>query len=93
MGLTAWEGSRVRKADVIVAKNYLNADEVDRLLSFNDKPILQGSGKLSNESAWQIAHDRYDSFDNQRRQAEPLVADAEDLKVLEAVAKKGSSTS
>lgn len=125
MGLTTWEGSRVRKADVIVAKNYLEADEVDtlnrlvvifleqaelrvkdrqpltldywrqnveRLLSFNDKPILQGSGKLSNESAKQIAHDRYDSFDAQRRQAEALAADAEDLKALEAVAKmsKGS---
>ncbi len=120
MGLTTWEGSRVRKADVIVAKNYLEADEVDtlnrlvvifleqaelrvkdrqpltldywrqnvdRLLSFNDEPILQGSGKLSNESAKQIAHDRYDSFDAQRRQAEALAADAEDLKALEAVAK------
>lgn len=120
MGLTTWEGSRVRKADVIVTKNYLEADEVDtlnrlvvifleqaelrvkdrqpltldywrqnvdRLLSFNDKPILQGSGKLSNESAKQIAHDRYDSFDAQRRQAEALAADAEDLKALEAVAK------
>ena len=31
MALTAWEGARVRKADVIVAKNYLNADEVDTL--------------------------------------------------------------
>lgn len=31
MGLTTWEGSRVRKADVIVAKNYLSADEVDTL--------------------------------------------------------------
>lgn len=31
MGLTAWEGSRVRKADVIVAKNYLSADEIDSL--------------------------------------------------------------
>jgi hypothetical protein len=125
MGLTTWEGSRVRKADVIVAKNYLSADEVDtlnrlvvifleqaelrvkdrqpltldywrqnvdRLLSFNDKPILQGSGKLSNESAKQIAHDRYDSFDAQRRQAEAQAADAEDLKALEAVAKQGSST-
>lgn len=125
MGLTNWDGSRVRKADVIVAKNYLSADEVDtlnrlvvifleqaelrvkdrqpltldywrqnvdRLLSFNDKPILQGSGKLSNESAKQIAHDRYDSFDAQRRQAEAQAADAEDLKALEAVAKQGSST-
>jgi hypothetical protein len=66
---------------------------VDRLLTFNDKPILQGSGKLSNESARQIVQDRYDSFDAQRRRAEARAADAEDLKALEAVAKKGSSTS
>jgi|GEM_PF-2730827 len=31
MALTNWSGSRVRKHDVIVAKNYLNADEVDTL--------------------------------------------------------------
>lgn len=126
MGLTTWEGSRVRKADVIVAKNYLSADEVDtlnrlvvifleqaelrakdrqpltldywrqnvdRLLSFNDKPILQGSGKLSNERAKQIAHERYDSFDAKRRRAEALAADAEDLKALEAVTKKKATSS
>ena len=31
MALTSWSGSRVRKHDVVVAKNYLNADEVDTL--------------------------------------------------------------
>ena len=31
MALTSWAGSRVRKQDVIVAKNYLTADEVDTL--------------------------------------------------------------
>ena len=31
MALTSWSGSRVRKQDVIVAKNYLTADEVDTL--------------------------------------------------------------
>jgi hypothetical protein len=31
MALTTWTGSRVRKQDVIVAKNYLNQDEVDSL--------------------------------------------------------------
>ena len=31
MALTTWSGSRVRKQDVIVAKNYLNEDEVDTL--------------------------------------------------------------
>ncbi len=31
MALTTWSGSRVRKQDVIVAKNYLSTDEVDTL--------------------------------------------------------------
>lgn len=31
MALQSWKAGRVRKADVIVAKNYLNADEVDEL--------------------------------------------------------------
>jgi hypothetical protein len=31
MALTSWSGSRVRKHDVTVAKNYLTADEVDTL--------------------------------------------------------------
>jgi hypothetical protein len=31
MALTTWSGSRVRKQDIIVAKNYLSEDEVDTL--------------------------------------------------------------
>ena len=31
MALTNWSGSRVRKQDVIIAKNYLNSDEIDTL--------------------------------------------------------------
>jgi hypothetical protein len=31
MGLQSWSGSRVRKQDVIVAENYLKAEEVDEL--------------------------------------------------------------
>ena len=31
MKLTSWKGARVRKADVIVAKNYLSQDEIDTL--------------------------------------------------------------
>jgi len=31
MGLTAWHGSRVRKQDVTVAKNYLSQDEIGEL--------------------------------------------------------------
>ena len=31
MGLTAWEGTKVRKKDVTVAKNYLDKEELDNL--------------------------------------------------------------
>jgi hypothetical protein len=31
MGLTSWSGDRPRKADVSIAKNYLNTDEIDVL--------------------------------------------------------------
>ena len=31
MGLTTWKGSIVRKGDIIVAKNYLEAEEIDKL--------------------------------------------------------------
>ena len=31
MGLTTWKGSIVRKGDIIVAKNYLEVEEIDKL--------------------------------------------------------------
>ncbi|MBK7898552.1 MAG: virulence RhuM family protein [Azonexus sp.] len=31
MGLTTWQGGRVRKQDVTIAKNYLNGDEIEAL--------------------------------------------------------------
>ena len=31
MGLTSWKGSKVRKADVTISKNYLNKEELDTL--------------------------------------------------------------
>lgn len=31
MGLTSWKGSRVRKGDIITAKNYLHHDEITEL--------------------------------------------------------------
>lgn len=116
MALTSWAGSRVRRADVVVAKNYLTADEVDilnrlvvifldqaelrakgrhdltlafwqanvdRLLEFNERPILTHAGKVSAEEAQRIADDRYAHFDAARRYAEAAEADAEDLKAIE----------
>lgn len=116
MGLTAWTGQRVRKQDVIVAKNYLSADEidtlnrlvvifleqaelrvkqrkdltldfwrknVDQMLAFNDRPVLDGPGKVSHNDMKRIAHERYASFDVSRRAEEAQAADREDLRQLE----------
>ena len=30
-GLLSWQGSKVRKQDIVIAKNYLNEDEIDKL--------------------------------------------------------------
>jgi hypothetical protein len=116
MALTSWSGSRVRKQDVIVAKNYLTADEIDtlnrlvvifleqaelrvkqqkeltldfwrnnidKMLAFNDQPILAGAGSVSRENMERIARERYEVFDQQRRIAEAKAADAADLKEIE----------
>ncbi len=121
MGLTSWSGSRVRRHDVIVAKNYLTADEVDtlnrlvvifleqaelrvkerkqltldywrqnvdRLLAFNEKPVLTHSGSISRENMERIASERFEVFDANRRIAEARQADAEDLAELEQIEKQ-----
>jgi hypothetical protein len=117
MALTSWQGARVRKQDVTIAKNYLTAEEidtlnrlvvifleqaelrarerkdltldywrnnVDRLLEFNERPVLDGAGAISARQAEQIVLQRYEQFDAQRRQDEAKEADAEDLRELEA---------
>ena len=122
MALQSWKGSRVRKTDVIVAKNYLNSDEidslnrlvtiflesaelrvkerkqltldywrqnVDRLLEFNERPLLDGAGSVSRDDMKAIAHERYETFDTHRRAAEALEADKVDIKELEDIEKKG----
>ena len=120
MGLTTWKGSIVRKGDVIIAKNYLQTDEiesldrlvdifltsaeervkgrrdltldywrknVDNLLSFQEKDILQGHGSISNEEAEAIVRNIYDSFNAKRKQLDAQAADAEDIKMLEDLEK------
>ncbi len=121
MALTNWSGSRVRKQDVIIAKNYLSQDEidtlnrlvvifleqaelrvkqkkdltldywrdsVDKMLTANEQPLLEGPGSVSHDDMKRLAHARYDVFDENRRGAEALAADAEDLKEIEDLEEK-----
>ena len=116
MALMSWSGSRVRKHDVIVAKNYLSADEidtlnrlvvifleqadlrvkqrkelslsfwrdnVDRMLEFNEQPLLSGAGSVRHDEMKQVVHARYEVFEKNRRAAEASQADADDLKAIE----------
>ena len=116
MALTSWAGSRVRKQDVIIAKNYLSNDEidtlnrlvviflelaelrlkqqkelnldfwrnnVDKMLAFNDQPILEGTGSISRENMQRVAYERYEDFEQKRRASEARAADIEDLMEIE----------
>jgi len=116
MGLTTWKGNIVRKGDVIIAKNYLQNEEinslnrlvdifltsaeervkgrrdltldywrknVDSLLTFQEKDILQGAGSITNYEAEETAKQVYDIFNTKRKQVEAQTADADDLKMLE----------
>lgn len=121
MALMNWSGSRVRKHDAIVAKNYLSKEEidtlnrlvvifleqaelrvkerkqlslgywrgnVDRLLEFNERPVLQGTGSISNEDMKAIANERFATFDTKRKKIEVLAADSEDVRELEQIEKQ-----
>jgi hypothetical protein len=63
-------------------------NNVDRLLEFNERPLLDGAGTISAERAQEIAHDRYEQFETQRRRDEAEEADARDLRELEALEKQ-----
>ncbi len=121
MGLTTWKGSIVRKGDVIIAKNYLQNEEieslnrlvdifltsaeervkgrrdltldywrknVDSLLTFQEKDILQGAGSITNYQAELTAKQVYDVFNIQRKKLEAQTADDEDLKMLEELERR-----
>ena len=60
---------------------------VDNLLSFQEKDILQGRGSVSNTEAEEIVRGVYDTFNAKRKQFDAQIADAEDLKMLEDLEK------
>lgn len=121
MGLTSWQRSKVRKTDVVTAKNYLNHEELielngivtmfldfaedqakrrqamtmkqweerlDAFLSFNDRAVLTHAGSISHEKAEQLVSQRFNKFDEQRRNAERLSAEEEYLEELAVLEKE-----
>lgn len=98
MGLKTWDDApngKIRKKDIMVAKNYLSKDEIDDLnrivsmyldyaesqaknknimymgdwikkldlfLKFNEKEILEGKGKISQEIAKQLVDNEFKKY-------------------------------
>ena len=56
---------------------------VDNLLTFQEKDILQGAGSITNYEAEEIVKQVYDVFNAKRKQLEAQTADVDDLKMLE----------
>lgn len=110
MGLTSWKGSRVRQADVVVAKNYLQQDEIgqlnrlvtmwldyaedqanrrkpvymkdwreklDAFLQFNQRAVLEHSGRISMEEARRLALEQYQIFNQHQIETEDAAAEEE----------------
>jgi len=122
MGLTAWKGARVRQSDVLVAKNYLLADEIGQLnrlvsmwldyaedqtgrrkpiymkdwrekldgfLQFNQRAILEHSGKISMEEARRLALEQYQAFNQRRIEEGDALAEKEFLQEVKKMLPKG----
>lgn len=65
--------------------------QTDRFLSFNERALLSGPGRVSHDQMESIVGERYAAFDARRRAAEALDAEHEadeDLKQLQAEAKR-----
>ena len=51
MGLTNWEGARIRKADVGIAKNYLNEEELRALNNLAEQYLVFAEGQAARRIA------------------------------------------
>ena len=77
---------QARKRQTVTMEQW--AVKLDGFLEFNEQEILTHAGKVKAEVAKKIAENRYEEFNNNRKKAEALEADKEDLKQLEEIEKK-----
>ena len=63
-------------------------ENVDKILEFNEKPLLTGKGKISNEVMEEKVRQFYQLFNTKRKTYEAKQADKEDLAELKRLEKK-----
>ncbi len=77
---------QARKRQTVTMEQW--ADKLDGFLEFNEQELLTHAGKVKAEVARKVAEERYEEFDDSRKKAEALAADAEDFKLLEDMERK-----
>ena len=87
MALSTWSGSRVRKHDVIVAKNYLSKDEIDTLnrlvVIFLEQAELRAKQKQDlTLDYWRSSVDRMLASNDQPLLSGPGAVSREDMKTI-----------
>lgn len=58
-------------------------ENIDKIITFNDKELLKGNGSISNEHMKKLVGKVYEEFDTKRKQFEAQQADLYDLKEIE----------
>lgn len=61
---------------------------IDKMLAFNDRPVLNGKGSISNLQMEKKVKDIYTQFDQDRKIQEAKEADRVDLEEIESLIKK-----
>lgn len=61
---------------------------VDSFMEFNEQPLLNNAGKVSHEQMREIASQRYEEFDGNRKANEAVLEDAQELVAIEQAEKK-----
>ncbi len=67
------------------------ANKLDAFLSFNERDVLTHAGRLRMDVAQKLASERFEVFDANRRVAEALAADENDIAQLEEIARVTNS--
>lgn len=62
-------------------------ENIDKIITFNDKELLKGNGSISNEQMKRLVGKVYEAFDSKRKHFEAQQADLYDLKEIEALEK------
>ncbi|MBS7790093.1 virulence RhuM family protein [Roseococcus sp. SDR] len=63
--------------------------QTDRFLTFNEREVLQGPGRVSHERMEAIVHERFAQFDEARRKEEAAQAEAEAIEEIGRIAQQG----